>query len=60
MEQGGTLSADPTEMGEGESSRKPWVSEKVRRQDATDRDEVGEHRKVNPKIRGVTKWFKGL
>lgn len=36
------------------------VSEKVRRQDATDRDEVGAHRRVTPKLRGVTKELKRL
>lgn len=37
------------------------VSEKVRGQDTTDRDEVGEQRMVNPKVLGeVTKRLKGL
>lgn len=51
----------PNGGGGGESQAgNHGVSEKVRRQDATDRDEFGEHRRVNPKVWEVTKEFKGL
>lgn len=63
MEQGGTEGPSvcrPNGGGGGESQAgNHGVSEKVRRQDATDRDEVGEHRRVNPKVQGGDQGVQG-
>lgn len=45
--------------GRGSQAGNHGVSEKVRRQDATDRDEVGEHRRVNPKVLGGDQVVQG-